>query len=554
MDKEKEKKKTTTSSRQNNTKKNNTSKNQNLNQKKTNNNVKKQNGNQKNNAVSKNVSVPSKKSSNKQSESAKKNTVGDSNPKKSNVVQRNANIQGKKTNKVSSSHSDVKKNASKSQAVTNKSPKKKTNSSPKLSNQNVEKKNITQKKTKKVLENKNVKTAIKKEAENRKPNVSTNLQKEIKEKKPLEKVKLKEQETTNQNIITTKSLDIVKNTEKVSKAKKKTISIVEEPKEEIKKKKKIYKKKVNFDTAQPKNKKDVKEVFASKKKEQEKQLKSVAKKHVNTKLVWLLFIITFTGAFAFSTINIVNKSIDKTVTLKEQEEIEEMTVMEELPEDETKQEIVNAPKENVISDYWKYVRLPLMKVDFNELLAKNEETVAFLKVNGTNINYPVVQTKDNTFYLDHSYDKTSNDAGWVFMDYRNKISDFDDNTIIYAHGMTSFSSENTTMFGSLRKILKSDWYENTDNYVIYLSTPTISTLWQVFSVYSIPTETYYLTTNFGTKKSYKEFINTLVGRSVFDFNAEVNAEDKILTLSTCYDSETKVVMHAKLIKKQNLGE
>ena len=49
----------------------------------------------------------------------------------------------------------------------------------------------------------------------------------------------------------------------------------------------------------------------------------------------------------------------------------------------------------------------------------NSDTVGWIEVESTNIGYPIVQTTDNNYYLTHSFDKASNDAGWVFMDYRN---------------------------------------------------------------------------------------------------------------------------------------
>lgn len=209
--------------------------------------------------------------------------------------------------------------------------------------------------------------------------------------------------------------------------------------------------------------------------------------------------------------------------------------------------LVNPPKDviNVTDDYWEYIKLPLINVNFDELKAKNADTKAFLKVSGTNINYPIVQAPDNEYYLDHSFDKSKNKAGWVFMDYRNSIEDLQDNTIVYAHGR-----QNRTMFGSLKDVLESNWYQNTENHVIYLSSEKENTLWQVFSVYAIPEETYYLTTEFGSEESHQTFIDTIKSRSLFNFNTEVNTEDKILTLSTCYNSINRVVLHAKLIKKQ----
>lgn len=188
----------------------------------------------------------------------------------------------------------------------------------------------------------------------------------------------------------------------------------------------------------------------------------------------------------------------------------------------------------------------LLEVDFNDLLAKNSDTVGWIQVQGTNINYPIVQTTNNDYYLNHAFDKTENKAGWVYMDYRNNAVEFNQNTIIYAH-----SRYNGTMFGSLKNILNSSWYTNKENHIIRLSTPTENTMWQVFSVYTIPKESYYITPSFPTDESYQEFLNTIRGRSEVDFSGTVSIGDKVLTLSTCKDNfGNRIVMHAKLIKKE----
>lgn len=260
--------------------------------------------------------------------------------------------------------------------------------------------------------------------------------------------------------------------------------------------------------------------------------------------VWIVFIILSIGIIILSVFKIFNWHNDNKNTSKQLDDIKQDITIKKIESDDS-DELINPPddKEN---DYWRYINLPMISVNFNELKQKNSDTVAFLKVNGTNINYPVVQTTNNDYYLHHSYDKSKNDAGWVFLDYRNDINNFQDNTIIYAHGRYD-----TTMFGSLKNIFKNDWYNNTENYVIHLSTPTRNTLWQVFSVYKIPTETYYLTSSFGTNESHQKFINTITSRSKYNFNTITNTNDKILTLSTCYNNKEKVVLHAKLIKIQN---
>jgi len=182
---------------------------------------------------------------------------------------------------------------------------------------------------------------------------------------------------------------------------------------------------------------------------------------------------------------------------------------------------------------------------FEKIKKINPDTVGWIKINGTNINYPVVQTDNNDYYLNHSFDKSSNEAGWVFLDYRNNSSFSDKNTIIYAH-----SRLDKTMFGSLSKALNPGWHENKDNHIIRISNEEENSLWQIFSVYVIETESYYITTSFSDDTSYLEFLNTMKDRSKYNFNTSLSVEDRIITLSTCYDDNRKTVVHAKLLKKE----
>lgn len=70
-------------------------------------------------------------------------------------------------------------------------------------------------------------------------------------------------------------------------------------------------------------------------------------------------------------------------------------------------------------------------IDFTKLKAQNQDTIGWLKVLETNIEYPVVKSKDNSYYLTHSFNNKENSAGWVFADYRNNIDGKDKNIIIY---------------------------------------------------------------------------------------------------------------------------
>lgn len=237
------------------------------------------------------------------------------------------------------------------------------------------------------------------------------------------------------------------------------------------------------------------------------------------KIIFLLIFLIFITGFSISIFNIVKWVLDNNNT--------------ELIGEETSK---NDP-------YWDYIKLNLIDVDFKELKSINPSTIGWITVNGTNINYPVVQARDNKYYLTHSFDKSYNKAGWIFMDYRNDIKTINKNTIIYGH-----SRLDKTMFGTLKNIVKNNWYKNTDNYIIKMSTEYYNTLWQVFSVYIINTTNDYIKVSFKDNNEFKNFTQMLKERSIYNFNTNISEEDKILTLSTCYNNNKKVVMHAKLIK------
>lgn len=273
-----------------------------------------------------------------------------------------------------------------------------------------------------------------------------------------------------------------------------------------------------------------------------------SKKRVKTKNNKIIYLfISFIGIIimVFSSYKILlwqneNKEVEDTM-----DEILEEPLKNTQEDNNIHEEIIVNPPEDKTDDYWDYINMDFMNIDFAKLKERNADTVGFIKVNGTNINYPVVQTKDNDFYLNHAFDKKYNSAGWIFADYRNDMKNFGKNTIIYGHGRL-----NNIMFGSLKNILKSDWFDNKNNYIIKFLAEKENTLWQVFSVYSIKVESYYITTNFASDNEYNNFLQTLKKRSIKHFSAEVNSNDKIITLSTCQNGGRRVVMHAKLIKKE----
>lgn len=182
---------------------------------------------------------------------------------------------------------------------------------------------------------------------------------------------------------------------------------------------------------------------------------------------------------------------------------------------------------------------------FSTLQEINKDTVGWLTVNNTRIDYPVVQAKDNDYYLRRDYYQNKNRHGWIFMDYRNNPDELNENTIIYGHNLA-----NQTMFGTLRYALNSYWYKKSANQIITFNTPNENMKFQIFSIYTIPTTNDYLDITFPTTDAYQTYIDLVKGRSIYDFNIEVATDDKILTLSTCANGNDKrLVIHAKLIKE-----
>ena len=183
------------------------------------------------------------------------------------------------------------------------------------------------------------------------------------------------------------------------------------------------------------------------------------------------------------------------------------------------------------------------KINFEELKQKNSDTVAWLKVENTNIEFPIVQANNNSYYLTHNFDKKYNVAGWIFADYKNKLDGTDRNIVVYGHNM-----RNNSMFGSLKDVITEEWYNNEENKYITFVTENDYQTYQVFSVYQIKTEDYYIKTEFKSNE-FTEFIDTITKRSKKDFGINVSKEDTILTLSTCSNNNKyRVVLHSVRVK------
>ena len=228
--------------------------------------------------------------------------------------------------------------------------------------------------------------------------------------------------------------------------------------------------------------------------------------------------------------NIINDMTSTTTTTKNND-------IEYIEPNSDDMEIINSTTTSIYDIKYEMV--------FEKLLAINKDTVGWLTVNHTNIDYPVVLYKNNDYYLKKDYYQNNNRHGWIFMDYRNSIEHLGRNTIIYGHNLA-----NQKMFGTLRYALNSSWYTKSSNQIITFNTLYTNMKWQIFSIYKVPVTNDYLTTDFRNNDEYLEFLNMIKSRSIYDFKQELTIDDKILTLSTCSNGhDQRLVVHAKLINE-----
>ena len=237
-------------------------------------------------------------------------------------------------------------------------------------------------------------------------------------------------------------------------------------------------------------------------------------------VISLILTIVFIIGIIYSGIKIIEWKMNTNKNKEIQEEISEniQVIEPEVPEEEPK-----------------YI------VDFDALKQQNSDTVAYLKVDSTDVDYVVVKGDNNDYYLNHNFKKEYNVAGWIFADYKNKFDGTDKNIVIYGHNM-----QDGSMFASLKEILTSAWHEN-EKQKITLVTEKNTITYEIISSYSIEPEEYYITTDFNSME-FSEFLTTITKRSYYDYHANINTSDKILTLSTCTgNGKNRIVIHAKQI-------
>ncbi|MDR1065868.1 MAG: class B sortase [Clostridiales bacterium] len=174
----------------------------------------------------------------------------------------------------------------------------------------------------------------------------------------------------------------------------------------------------------------------------------------------------------------------------------------------------------------------------------NDEIIGYIRIDGTTIDYPVVQSTDNNKYLSVNARGKESGAGAIFLDYENDIERDDKNMIIYGHNMKT-----KTMFHELRDYRDKNFFDA--HRTIKFCTLYDSYEYEAFSFYKAEDTFNYIQAVFDNDEEFLTLLNEMKSRSMHRVDTDVSADDRILTLSTCSnaDDDTRYVINAKLVKK-----
>ncbi len=191
--------------------------------------------------------------------------------------------------------------------------------------------------------------------------------------------------------------------------------------------------------------------------------------------------------------------------------------------------------------------LERMRAGIASLAQINPDVYGWISVDGTTIDYPLVQGEDNDYYLNHAYTGEFLPNGSIFVDYRNyEEINRNFNTVMYGHNITSGA-----MFHDVEKFIKDSTYEE----YFYNVTITICTndgifIYEPFSVYKTRMDYNYFKTGFRTTDEFITFCEEMKANSKHQKEMTFTETDRIITLSTCtnINNAERYALHAKLIK------
>jgi sortase B len=183
-------------------------------------------------------------------------------------------------------------------------------------------------------------------------------------------------------------------------------------------------------------------------------------------------------------------------------------------------------------------------IDFPSLTKINNDIIAWITVEGTNINYPVVQGKDNAYYLKHSYNRKPSITGSIFMDYQNKSDFSDSNTLIYGHNMRDGS-----MFQELEKYNDQEFFIKNKYIKVYTAHGNL--VYEVFSAYTAKQADGLYDVGTMNTREMKAYLDKISQLALL--KRDIGQKDglKLLTLVTCdYGyKDARMFVHAKKVEE-----
>jgi sortase, srtB family len=239
----------------------------------------------------------------------------------------------------------------------------------------------------------------------------------------------------------------------------------------------------------------------------------------------------FLAIAVYSGFNIVRIQSEYKKGVDTYKEIDKYTI------EQTAEQINVGSVENTVEEK------PYPEVDFKGLKSLNEDVIGWIYIPDTEINYPIVHTADNDYYLDHMVDRTENSAGSIFLDARNP-SDFSDlHSIIYGHHM-----KNGSMFAALKGYKKQEFFD--EHKVGYLITEAGVYRIDFFAGHVANVEEDAWQLDFLDNAEFDKWIKYLKDTSAFQSDIDPQYGDKIFTLSTCsYEfDDARFILTGKLTK------
>ena len=234
-----------------------------------------------------------------------------------------------------------------------------------------------------------------------------------------------------------------------------------------------------------------------------------------------------------SIIYIVNNLLSKKQAIQESQLLDKVEIDENQVEETNKitEEIEETTQEN-IQETNNQNSERILKVQ--KLQEENSDIVGWLEIEGTSINYPVLQGTDNEYYMTHNYKKQKSKNGSIFLTKDYDWSIPSSNLLMYGHNLN-----NGTMFQELLKYAKEEFYK--EHPIIRFTTNKEDAEYEIISVFKsrvyYKTEKnvfrYYFFVNANSEAEYNEFVQNAKKASIYDIDKTAKFGDQLITLSTC---------------------